>query len=235
MPQIYDNIDHNLCADATARCLPGDEIMENRLSRNTSRPDVYSGQPIIRDMRISVEMMLGQLEQGETEVEMLADIPELEPQGISTYLSLGRYAAMRFESLERKPLVGRHAVIRQSAAAMCSERLERKLSCPENPSGRQHPSSASVDIRSFPWSARSASCLRMAAIHLIDDESEGSSDSASMSVRRGDGGSNSVSARSIRMALRNFALKWVCCESVSGRKTLSKLRTSVAPIPFQSA
>lgn len=37
------------------------------LTRVTSRPDVFGGKPVIRDMRISVEMILSLLEQGESD------------------------------------------------------------------------------------------------------------------------------------------------------------------------
>ena len=48
------------------------------LQRITSRPDVFGGKPIIRDMRISVELILSLLSQGETVESILADYPRLE-------------------------------------------------------------------------------------------------------------------------------------------------------------
>ena len=39
-------------------------INEKLLQRITSRPDVFGGKPIIRDMRISVELILSLLSQG---------------------------------------------------------------------------------------------------------------------------------------------------------------------------
>lgn len=39
---------------------------QDLLERITSRPDVFNGKPIIRDMRISVELILSLLAQGET-------------------------------------------------------------------------------------------------------------------------------------------------------------------------
>lgn len=48
------------------------------LKRITSRPDVFGGKPIIRDMRISVELILSLLSQGETMERILADYPRLE-------------------------------------------------------------------------------------------------------------------------------------------------------------
>ncbi len=52
------------------------------LNRITARPDVFGGKPIIRDMRISVELVLSLLSQGATQDELLDDYPELEPEDI---------------------------------------------------------------------------------------------------------------------------------------------------------
>lgn len=52
------------------------------LSRITARPDVFGGKPIIRDMRISVEIVLGLLAKGVSTDAILEDYPELEPDDI---------------------------------------------------------------------------------------------------------------------------------------------------------
>ena len=52
------------------------------LKRITARPDVFGGKPIIRDMRISVELILSLLSQGTTPEELLDDYPGLEPEDI---------------------------------------------------------------------------------------------------------------------------------------------------------
>ena len=52
------------------------------LSRITARPHVFGGKPIIRDMRISVELILSLLSQGATQDELLDDYPGLEPEDI---------------------------------------------------------------------------------------------------------------------------------------------------------
>ena len=52
------------------------------LKRITARPDVFGGKPIIRDMRVSVELILGLLSQGATLDELLDDYPRLEPEDI---------------------------------------------------------------------------------------------------------------------------------------------------------
>ena len=57
------------------------------LQRITSRPDVFGGKPIIRNMRVSVESMLGLLAQGESEDVLLEDYPDLEPDDIRACLA----------------------------------------------------------------------------------------------------------------------------------------------------
>lgn len=52
------------------------------LKRITARPDVFGGKPIIRDMRISVELVLSLLSQGVTPEAILDDYPRLEPDDI---------------------------------------------------------------------------------------------------------------------------------------------------------
>ena len=52
------------------------------LERITARPDVFGGKPIVRDMRISVELVLSLLSQGATQEELLDDYPGLEPEDI---------------------------------------------------------------------------------------------------------------------------------------------------------
>ena len=52
------------------------------LSRITARPDVFGGKPIVRDMRVSVEIILSLLTQGVTPEAILEEYPELEPEDI---------------------------------------------------------------------------------------------------------------------------------------------------------
>ena len=68
------------------------------LQRITSRPDVFGGKPIIRNMRISVELMLGLLAQGESEDVLLEDYPELEPDDIRACIAYA-YAVIAHDSL----------------------------------------------------------------------------------------------------------------------------------------
>ena len=63
----------------------GKKIMPDNialLKRITARPDVFGGKPIIRNMRISVELVLSLMSQGATQEELLDDFPELEPEDI---------------------------------------------------------------------------------------------------------------------------------------------------------
>ena len=48
------------------------------LKRITARSDVFGGKPIVRDMRISVELVLSLLSQGVTQEAILDDYPRLE-------------------------------------------------------------------------------------------------------------------------------------------------------------
>ena len=52
------------------------------LARITARPDVFGGKPIIRDMRISVELVLSLLAQGASPEAILKDYPDLEADDI---------------------------------------------------------------------------------------------------------------------------------------------------------
>ena len=52
------------------------------LRRITARPDVFGGKPIIRDMRISVELILSLLAQGVTPDTILVEYPDLELEDI---------------------------------------------------------------------------------------------------------------------------------------------------------
>ena len=55
---------------------------DDLLGRITARPEVFGGKPIIRDMRISVQMILSLLSQGASYEELLEDYPELEEADI---------------------------------------------------------------------------------------------------------------------------------------------------------
>jgi uncharacterized protein (DUF433 family) len=57
------------------------------LKRITANPAIFSGKPIIRAMRVSVELILSLLAQGETWDNVLADYPDLEPDDIRACLA----------------------------------------------------------------------------------------------------------------------------------------------------
>ena len=52
------------------------------LKRITVRPEVFGGKPIIRDMRLSVELILSLMAQGVTPETILQDYPELELEDV---------------------------------------------------------------------------------------------------------------------------------------------------------
>lgn len=56
------------------------------LQRITVRPEVFGGKPIIRDMRISVALILSLLAQGVTPEAIVEDYPDLELDDIRACL-----------------------------------------------------------------------------------------------------------------------------------------------------
>lgn len=75
---------------------------QNLLRRITAYPDVFGGKPIVRDMRISVELTLILLSQGATQEELLDDYPAdwnwktFGPVSPTSMLSLPRIGSTRF-------------------------------------------------------------------------------------------------------------------------------------------
>ena len=57
-------------------------IDQDLLKRITARPDVFGGKPFIRDMRVSVELILSLLSQGVAPEDILDDYPDLELEDI---------------------------------------------------------------------------------------------------------------------------------------------------------
>lgn len=53
------------------------------LSRITSDPAIFGGRPIIRGQRFAVEHLLGYLDAGVSEAELLAEFPFLEADDIA--------------------------------------------------------------------------------------------------------------------------------------------------------
>lgn len=68
---------------------------EELLRRITARPDVFGGKPIIRDLRVSVELILSLLSQGATAAEILDDYPDLEIEDIHACTAYARAVIAR--------------------------------------------------------------------------------------------------------------------------------------------
>lgn len=69
------------------------------LERITVNPDIFGGKPIIRGLRISVELVLSLLAQGESAESILADYPDLEPDDIRACLAYA-HAVIAHDSLD---------------------------------------------------------------------------------------------------------------------------------------
>jgi len=74
-------------------------IDEKLLGRITANPEIFSGKPIIRGMRISVEMFLSLLAQGEEPETILADYPDFEPDNLRARLAYA-HAAISHDKLD---------------------------------------------------------------------------------------------------------------------------------------
>jgi uncharacterized protein (DUF433 family) len=74
-------------------------VDENLMTRITANPVIFGGKPIIRGMRISVELILSLLAQGETPESLLEDYPELEPPDIRACLAYA-HAVIAEDSLD---------------------------------------------------------------------------------------------------------------------------------------
>lgn len=72
---------------------------EPLLKRITARPDVFDGKPIIRGMRISVELILSLLAQGASWESILEDYPDLEPDDIRACLAYA-HAVIAHDSID---------------------------------------------------------------------------------------------------------------------------------------
>jgi uncharacterized protein (DUF433 family) len=67
-------------------------IDEKLLGRITANPEIFGGKPIIRGLRISVELILSLLAQGEEPETILADYPDLEPDDLRACLAYAHAA-----------------------------------------------------------------------------------------------------------------------------------------------
>jgi uncharacterized protein (DUF433 family) len=69
------------------------------LNRITADPEIFGGKPIVRGMRISVELILRLMAQGQAVEAILDDYPELEADDVRACLAYA-HAALADESLE---------------------------------------------------------------------------------------------------------------------------------------
>ena len=75
------------------------------LQRITARADVFGGKPIIRDMRISVELILSLLAQGESVEAILEDYPDLNQADIQACLVYA-HSVIAHDRIERIAVSG---------------------------------------------------------------------------------------------------------------------------------
>ncbi|WP_295393185.1 DUF433 domain-containing protein [uncultured Thiodictyon sp.] len=75
------------------------------LQRITTRPDVFGGKPIIRDLRISVELVLSLLAQGESYDEILDDYPGMDQADINACLAYA-HAVIAHDRIDRIAVAG---------------------------------------------------------------------------------------------------------------------------------
>ncbi|HUE82186.1 MAG TPA: DUF433 domain-containing protein [Pyrinomonadaceae bacterium] len=80
-------------------------IDQTLLGRISANPDIFGGKPIIRGMRISVELVLSLLAQGETPEAILADYPDLEPDDLRACLAYA-HAVIANDQLDSVQVVG---------------------------------------------------------------------------------------------------------------------------------
>ena len=79
---------------------------EKLLERITADPEIFGGKPIIRGMRISVELLLSLLAQGETWETLQEDYPELEEADIRACLAYA-HAVIAHDSLDPVQVAGK--------------------------------------------------------------------------------------------------------------------------------
>jgi len=75
--------------------------MEDLLNRITFNKDVLCGKPLIRGLRISVEMILELLAKGATEEEILQDYPQLKPDDLRAALLYAHHMIAREDVFDR--------------------------------------------------------------------------------------------------------------------------------------
>ncbi|MBI3988079.1 MAG: DUF433 domain-containing protein [candidate division NC10 bacterium] len=74
-------------------------VNEKLLERITVNREIFGGKPIIRGMRISVELILSLLAQGEPSAAILEDYPDLGPEDIQACLAYA-HAVIAHDTLD---------------------------------------------------------------------------------------------------------------------------------------
>jgi len=64
----------------------------SQLDRIASDPAIFGGKPIICGMRLSVELILSLLAQGETQEDLLDDYPGLQPEDVHACLAYAQFS-----------------------------------------------------------------------------------------------------------------------------------------------
>jgi len=75
--------------------------MQDLVNRITFNKDVLCEKPLIRGLRISVEMILELLARGATEEEILQDYPQLEPDDLRAALLYAHHMVARENVFDR--------------------------------------------------------------------------------------------------------------------------------------
>ena len=74
------------------------------LQRITAHPDIFGGKPIVRDMRIAVEHILGLLAAGDSVQLILQEYPFLEPEDVQACLVFAHRSLAGEQVHERMPV-----------------------------------------------------------------------------------------------------------------------------------
>ena len=82
------------------------ETEQELLKRITANPEIFGGKPIIRGMRISVELILSLLAQGMTVDEITEDYPDIEPDDVRACLAYA-HAIIAHDTLDAVRIAGR--------------------------------------------------------------------------------------------------------------------------------
>lgn len=76
------------------------------LKRIAVNPEIFGGKPIIRGLRVSVELILSLLAQGETVESLLEDYPDLEADDIRACLAYA-HAVIAHDTLDAVQVIER--------------------------------------------------------------------------------------------------------------------------------